>query len=152
MKSILLHFTYDPIGNLLTKSDVGNYAYPAPGQPFPHAVSSISGSVINTTFSYDANGNMTSGNGLAITYTGFNMPKSITRGSNQIVFFHDSTHGRIKQAGATGETLYLNCTGVMSERLGRHHAMDRLSLRRRRDDRHARGAFGQRQGTGWICL
>jgi hypothetical protein len=61
-------YSYDVIGNLLGKSDVGNYIYPAAGQPFPHAVSSISGSVINTTFSYDANGNMTAGNGLAIVF------------------------------------------------------------------------------------
>jgi YD repeat-containing protein len=44
-------FSYDPIGNIVSKSDVGAYSYPAPGQPFPHAVSSISGGVVNTTFS-----------------------------------------------------------------------------------------------------
>ena len=44
-------------------------------------------------------------------------PPWVTRGSNQIVFFHDSEHARIKQAGATGTTLYLNGAGVMSERL-----------------------------------
>jgi hypothetical protein len=41
-------------------------------------VSSISGGVVNTTFSYDPNGNLTSGNGLAITYTAFNKPETIT--------------------------------------------------------------------------
>ena len=44
---------------------------PAPGQPFPHAVSSISGSVVNTTFTYDANGNQAGGNGLTLTYASF---------------------------------------------------------------------------------
>ncbi|MBX2806571.1 MAG: hypothetical protein KTR19_11415 [Hyphomicrobiales bacterium] len=29
-------FAYDAIGNLISKSDVGNYSYPAAGQPFPH--------------------------------------------------------------------------------------------------------------------
>ena len=53
------------------ETDVGTYSYPAPGQPFPHAVSSISGSVINTTFAYDANGNQTGGNGLTLTYASF---------------------------------------------------------------------------------
>ena len=48
---IAKNFAYDTIGNIVTKSDVGSYVYPAAGQPFPHAVSSISGSVINTTFS-----------------------------------------------------------------------------------------------------
>ena len=58
-------FSYNNIGNILIKSDVGNYSYPAPGQP------SISGSVVNTTFTYDANGNQTGGNGLTLTYASF---------------------------------------------------------------------------------
>ena len=45
-------FTYSPVGNLLTKSDLGAYAYPTPGPGVarPHAVTSISGPVLNTTF------------------------------------------------------------------------------------------------------
>jgi hypothetical protein len=43
-------FTYNAIGNLTSKSDVGSYSYPAPGQPRPHGMTSISGGVINTTF------------------------------------------------------------------------------------------------------
>ena len=115
--NIAKSFSYNAIGNLLSKSDVGAYAYPAAGQPFPHAVSSISGSVINTTFSYDANGNMTAGNGIAITYTPFNKPATITRGANQIGFSHDPEHQRFKQTATSGNTLYLNGGGVMSERL-----------------------------------
>jgi hypothetical protein len=114
-------------------------------------VSSISGGVINTTFSYDPNGNLTAGNGLAITYTAFNKPETITRGANTIGFAHDTEHQRFKQLAATGETLYLNAGGLMSiirarsssenrpplfglraaaDRLGRDGAVDRLSLRR----------------------
>ena len=87
-------FSYNNIGNILIKSDVGNYTYPAPGQPFPHAVSSISGSVVNTTFTYDANGNQTGGNGLTLTYASFNKPATIARGSALIAFAHDSKHQR----------------------------------------------------------
>ena len=43
-------FSYNAIGNLTAKSDVGTYGYPASGQPRPHAVTSISGGPINTTF------------------------------------------------------------------------------------------------------
>ena len=43
---------YDALGNLTAKSDAGAYVYGAR----PHAVASISGA-INTTFTYDANGN-----------------------------------------------------------------------------------------------
>src|SRR5579871_196945 len=59
-------FAYDAIGNLVTKSDIGTYTYPVPGSPQPHAVTSISGSVISTTFTYDANGNQTAGLGRSI--------------------------------------------------------------------------------------
>jgi len=36
-------FSYDPIGNLLSKSDLGTYSYPAPGSALPHAMVSVSG-------------------------------------------------------------------------------------------------------------
>ena len=80
-------------------------------------MSSISGSVINTTFSYDANGNLTSGNGLSLTYASFNKPETIARGSALISFAHDSEHQRFKQISSAGETLYLADAGVMAERL-----------------------------------
>ena len=54
-------FLYDAIGNLLAKSDVGNYADPLAGSALPHAVTSISGGNISTTFTYDPNGNQTQG-------------------------------------------------------------------------------------------
>jgi len=40
-------------GNLLSKSDVGAYTYPLAGSALPHAVTSISAGLINTTFTYD---------------------------------------------------------------------------------------------------
>lgn len=45
-------FSYDPIGNLLSKSDVGAYTYPLAGSALPHAVSAVNGT-INSTFTYD---------------------------------------------------------------------------------------------------
>jgi YD repeat-containing protein len=62
-------FSYDPIGNLLSKSDVGTYTYPVAGSALPHAVQSISGGTISTTFTYDGNGNQTAGLGRSISYT-----------------------------------------------------------------------------------
>src|SRR5207244_1472015 len=70
-------FDYDALGNMIYKSDVGTYAYPPSGSVRPHAVSSVSGPV-NATYSYDANGNLLSGAGRTFTYTGFNMPVTIT--------------------------------------------------------------------------
>src|ERR1043166_7706570 len=40
---LVKNFAYDSIGNLLTKSDVGNYAYPEPGVGRPHGVVSVDG-------------------------------------------------------------------------------------------------------------
>jgi RHS repeat-associated protein len=60
---------------------------------------------------------MLSGNGLAITYTAFNKPATIQRGSNLISFDHDTERGRFRQISSVGETLYLNSGGVMAERL-----------------------------------
>jgi len=76
-------FSYSPIGNLLSKSDVGTYSYPAPGAARPHAVTSISGGTISTTFTYDANGNQTAGLGRTITYTSYNKPSSITQSTTR---------------------------------------------------------------------
>src|SRR6185503_15842031 len=100
-------FTYSAIGNLTAKSDVGTYTYPATGQPRPHAVTSISGGAINTTFTYDVKGNMTAGNGLTISYASYNKPTSITRGTTTIGFSHDPEHQRYQQTAPRGTTLYL---------------------------------------------
>jgi RHS repeat-associated protein len=108
-------FAYDPIGNILSKSDVGTYSYPAPGQPRPHAVQSVSGATINTTFSYDANGNQTSGLGRTVTYTSYNKPSTITQGTRTISFGHDPDHQRFWQATPEGTTFYLRAFGVYAE-------------------------------------
>ena len=97
-------------------------------------MASISGSVVNTTFTYDANGNQTGGNGLTLTYASFNKPATIARGSALIAFAHDSEHQRYKQMNPAGETLYLAGSGVMAERsLGAGGVVQwtNLSLRRR---------------------
>jgi RHS repeat-associated protein len=109
-------FSYNAIGNLLSKSDVGTYSYPAPGQPRPHAVSAISGSLINTTFSYDANGNQITGNGLTLSYATFNKPTTISRGVALITFAHDPERQRYKQNALSGETLYFAVSGVSAEK------------------------------------
>jgi hypothetical protein len=95
-------FSYDAIGNLLTKSDVGNYAYPLAGSALPHAVASISGGAISTSFTYDPNGNQTTGLGRSISYTSFNKPSSITQGSSTLFFSHDIDHQRFQEVSPEG--------------------------------------------------
>ena len=113
---------YDAIGNISLKSDAGVYSYPAAGQVRPHAVSGVAGTVngvVNPSFSYDANGNMTGGAGRTITPTSFNMAASIVQGSTTVSFTYDSEHTRVKMVGASGTTYYLNdpVTGSMEEKL-----------------------------------
>jgi RHS repeat-associated protein len=108
-------FTYDPIGNMLSKSDVGTYTYPAAGSPRPHGVTSISGGSISTTFTYDADGNQTSGLGRSLVYTSYNKPSSITQGARTISFLDDTEHQRFKQVTPEGTALYISGFGVLAE-------------------------------------
>ncbi len=108
-------YSYSAIGNILSKSDVGTYVYPAAGAPLPHAVMSVAGGSINATFTYDANGNQTSGLGRSIVYTSYNKPASITQGSRTISFVDDTEHQRFKQVTPEGTTLYIAGFGVMAE-------------------------------------
>ena len=98
------NFTYDSIGNLLTKSDVGSYSYPAPGQPRPHAVLSVAGDTVSATFSYDANGNQIGATGIGRTtaYNASNKTKTITQGTTSLTFYDDVDHQRVKQVAVTG--------------------------------------------------
>jgi RHS repeat-associated protein len=108
-------FSYSPIGNLLSKSDVGSYGYAPPGSPQPHAVMSVSGGAISTTFSYDPNGNQTSGLGRSIAYSSYNKPASITQGARTVSFLDDVDHQRFKQVTPEGSTLYIAAFGVLAE-------------------------------------
>src|SRR5262249_42498970 len=113
--SLTKTFGYNAIGNLTSKTGVGNYTYPAPGQPRPHGVLSISGDTINTTFSYDPNGNQTDGLGRIITYTSYNKPKTFTQGSRTISFSHDMDHQRFAQQTPEGTTVYIRGFGILAE-------------------------------------
>lgn len=99
--------SYSPIGNITSKSDVGTYTYPTAGSSRPHAVQSIAGTV-NTSFTYDANGNMLSGNGRSYTYTAANRHKTITSGATTITYEYDDAHQRSRQIAPEGTTVYLN--------------------------------------------
>jgi RHS repeat-associated protein len=109
------NFTYDALGNLVTKSDVGAYTYPGSGSAHPHAVTSISGGVISTTFTYDPNGNQLSGNGRATTWTSYNKPASISQGSTTISFLDDPEHRRFMQMTPQGAILYFDGFGAHAE-------------------------------------
>jgi RHS repeat-associated protein len=113
-------YAYDMLGNITSKTGVGTYTYPLPGAAHPHAVSSIAGTVngvVNPSYSYDANGNMTSGAARTITPTAFNMVASIVEGGTTVALIYDDGHERITQTSPSGTTTYLNdpVSGAMSE-------------------------------------
>lgn len=109
---------YNAIGNILYKSDVGNYDYAPFGNngstsnPRPHAVSQVVGAtagVIN--YSYDANGNMVAASGgkyRSVSYTSFNLPDSNTGvggpgGSPRYTWQYDESHQRIRETRVSAQ-------------------------------------------------
>lgn len=115
-------WSYNEIGNITGRSDVGTYAYPASGATSvrPHALSSIAGTVngvLNPSYAYDANGNITSTAGRSVAWTSFNKINTITAtsGSNTTVVAlqYDAENERVKETVTKNGTLqkttiYLN--------------------------------------------
>jgi RHS repeat-associated protein len=107
-------------GNITTQVGVGTYAYPAAGQPRPHAVTSLIGTfngVTNPTFSYDANGNMTdrASSTANITWSSYNYPTSISAsdvtGSEEVQYNYGPGRERWEQIytgpSGTEQTYYV---------------------------------------------
>jgi RHS repeat-associated protein len=124
--------SYDALGNITGKTRLDNntlantYAYNAPGQARPHAVASVAGlvnGVLNPVYTYDLNGNLTSGAGRTVTWTAFNMVATIVQGATTMSYAYDSEHARITQSQVTGgtntTTTYLNdpASGLSSEKV-----------------------------------
>ena len=109
-------FSYDTVGNLLNKSDVGTYLYPAAGSTLPHAVYQINGAV-NSTFNYDANGNLLTGNARSYSWFSFNKPNLISQPSANEFFLYDTEHARWwKASSILGDgTLYFDAFGAHEE-------------------------------------
>lgn len=96
-----LTLTYDALGNIRTKSDVGTYGYATT----PHAVSTAG----PYSYKYDANGNMTSGAGRTITWTLFDKPQRIDMtGGAFSEFTYGPDHDRIKQRSNVETTIYVS--------------------------------------------
>ncbi len=102
--SNLKTIAYDALGNITSKSDTGTYTYGGVGQPV-HGVTAITGPV-TTTFTYDANGNMLTGNNRTITWNAANQPLTITRGGSTVSFAYGPDNNRIKQTVGTLTTYY----------------------------------------------
>jgi RHS repeat-associated protein len=90
---------YDSVDRILANSRVpGTYAYPAAGQPRPHAPLTVSG----VTYTYDPNGNLTSGNGRAPIWDAENRIASIGGTS----FGYDAFGERLTKVSSSSTSLY----------------------------------------------
>lgn len=106
-------------GNITSQTGVGTYTYPAAGQPRPHAVTSITGTlngIVNPTFAYDANGNMTNHASASqnVFWTSYNYPSSVSgtdaTGTEMVSFAYGPDRKRWQQVyqanGAMIDTTY----------------------------------------------
>ena len=92
--------THDARGNILSKSGVGAYAY---GAASNRLVSVTPSGGTAMTYAYDSNGNLTSGDGRTLSYTSFDKPHTITKGTDQTVkFAYDGERARYKRSVTTG--------------------------------------------------
>ncbi len=105
--------SYDRIGNITFKSDVGHYTYSGAG---PHAVTRTDGT-LNEDYFYDANGNMELGAGRTITWAAFNKVSTILDGGITTAFTYDADSSRVKMSDSRGATFYFAAFGVMAEKL-----------------------------------
>jgi RHS repeat-associated protein len=86
-----MYYSYDKMGNITKKSDIGSYTY---NQSHPHQVTRAG----KKTFTYDANGNMITNDGMKIEYTAFNkVSKMITKDKKAITLSYDSNKNRYKK-------------------------------------------------------
>ena len=108
-----LNMDYDASGNIIYKSDVGIYYYDGLQ---PHAVSRAGG----VRYNYDGNGNQVSGGGRTISYTVFDKPGRISRGSNRTDFSYGVGNKRYQRKDYEGgvlrkKTLYLGTVERITE-------------------------------------
>jgi RHS repeat-associated protein len=98
-------------GNITSQSGVGTYTYPAAGQPRPHAVTALAGTfngIVNPSFAYDANGNMTNraSSSPNVSWYSYNYPASISAtdvtGNEEVQFNYGPDRQRWKQTYTGG--------------------------------------------------
>lgn len=122
-----ISWTYDDVGNIATRSDVGTYLYGASGATSvrPHAVLGVAGVVngwANPQYAYDDNGN-TLGTHLngdiqrLLAWNSFNMVSAVQQkvGANlkQLDYDYDAEHNRVRETlslngAAQRQTTYFN--------------------------------------------
>lgn len=91
-------YEYDSIGNILNKSDVGDYTY-AKAHQLSYAGAN--------TYEYDANGNVIKRNNTTIGYNSFNKPVLLENTDNKTEFFYAPNRARYKKVHNGNHTYYI---------------------------------------------
>jgi len=96
------NYTYNSIGNITSASDLGTYTYAGTGYANPHAVTSIASS----TYAYDNNGNLITGNDLTNTWDyGNKLTKTVYNGTTTH-YGYDHTGQRVFKGDGNATTTY----------------------------------------------
>ncbi len=103
-----INYSYDAVGNLLSKSDfANNYQYNGSKPNAVSQVSLISGAT--KTYGYDNNGNRTKENGVTTAYYNtYNHPTRLIKGSADLRFFYAPDLSRYKQTNGAKTTVYID--------------------------------------------
>ncbi|WP_162710292.1 hypothetical protein [Rhizobium leguminosarum] len=95
-------YSYSPTGNLLSRTRIGAYTYPAPTAVRPHAATQIGAKAI----SYDANGNMVSDGTRTLSWDASNRLSTVTQNGATVTLAYGPDGSRVKKSWAFGTTLY----------------------------------------------
>ena len=98
------NYTYNAIGNLTNKSDVGAYVYAGTNYTNPYAPTSVNGS----TITYDNNGNLTSDGIWTNTWDYRNRLTQSSKGTATSTYAYDQQDNRVKLTEGSVTTLFPN--------------------------------------------
>nr|MBP7909316.1 VCBS repeat-containing protein [Pseudomonadales bacterium] len=108
--------SYDLLGNLLSKSDLGSYTYGQNGAGL-HAVTAIDTGSQTLTYTYDANGNMTGGAGRMLGWTTYNQLSQVSKGGVTYAFQSGTDRQRYKKVRTSGTTQTTHYVGDVFEKI-----------------------------------
>lgn len=111
-------YEYDVLGNLTDVLQDGvlvtHNVYGANGKP--HALTDVLPQ--GTSYQYDAIGRLSGGGGRVLSYTAFDLPRTITQGSSVTSFLYDAFGARVRKSGPGGEIVYVGDLYERRERGG----------------------------------
>nr|MBP7610587.1 RHS repeat-associated core domain-containing protein [Steroidobacteraceae bacterium] len=109
--------SYDLLGNLLSKSDLGSYAYGENGAGL-HALTTLTTTTNQTvTYTYDANGNMTGGGGRTLGWTTYNQLSQVSKAGITYTFQSGTDRQRYKKVRTAGTTQTTHYVGDVFEKI-----------------------------------